>query len=267
MLSPMTGPACRFPEHFGFRSGDKGTHTSRTIMLDELGVMLAAVPPDGNRGAYIAAAVEDNVLGKSTVATRKLSIQRLSELYLFDAACPLFRVLRRLWFQDSIDRALLALLCALARDPLLRATAEPILAMSAGEELTRQKMTEAIQSVVGDRLNESTLDKVARNTSSSWTQSGHLKGRARKFRQVVKPSPLSTVFALMLGYLEGLRGSGLFDTLWTRVLDVSPSELRQLAAEAKRHGYIDIKIAGEIIEIGFIPILTTKEIQDSRGQN
>ena len=29
---------------WGFRSGDRGTHTSRTIMLDELSHLLDAVP-------------------------------------------------------------------------------------------------------------------------------------------------------------------------------------------------------------------------------
>ena len=38
----------RLPERqaslWGFRSGDRGTHTSRTIMLDELSQLLDAVP-------------------------------------------------------------------------------------------------------------------------------------------------------------------------------------------------------------------------------
>jgi len=159
---------------------------------------------------------------------------------------------------------LLALLCSLARDPLLRATAEPILAMKSGEELSRQKITDAIRSAVGGRLNDSTLDKVVRNVSSSWTQSGHLQGRVRKFRQIIRPTPLATAYALMLGYLEGLRGGRLFETNWTRVLDASPAELRNLAAEAKRLSNLDLKAAGDVIEIGFSTVLTPEEIKDSR---
>ncbi len=236
-------------------------------MLDELEVLLSAAPVDAARDAYVAAVVDDNVLGKSTVATRKLSIQRLSELYVFDPGCPIFRVLRRLWVQRPDDRPLLAVLCALARDPLLRASAVPVLAMEVGQELSRQEVTDAIRSVVAERLNEATVDKVVRNVSSSWAQSGHLKGRTRKFRQLVRPGPASVTYALVLGYLQGLRGSRLFDTIWAQAIGASPSELRNLATEAKRLGYLDLKIAGEIVEIGFSSLLTNQEIQESRGSN
>ena len=252
------------PPQFGFRSGDKGTHTSRTIMLDELSTLLESLPAEAGRADYLAAIIEDNALGKQTAATRKLTAQRLSELYVLDPNVALFRVLRRFWQDDAAGRPVLALLCSLARDPLLRATAEPILAMTSGEELSRQKITDAIRAAAGDRLNDATLDKVVRNVSSSWAQSGHLQGRVRKFRQLVRPTPLATAYALMLGYLEGLRGGRLFETNWTRVLDASPAELRNVATEAKRLSGLDLKAAGDVIEVGFTTVLTPQEIKDSR---
>jgi hypothetical protein len=252
------------PEEFGFRSGDRGTHTSRTIMLEELSILLDTVAPSAARTDYLAAIIEKNALDKQTAATRKLTAQRLTELYTLESSIPLFRVLRRFWQDDTAGRPLLALLCALARDPLLRATAEPVLALRVSEELSRQKITDAIRSAVGARLNDATLDKVVRNASSSWTQCGHLQGRTRKFRQLVHPTPLSTAYALMLGYLEGLRGGRLFETNWTRVLDASPAELRAVAAEAKRLGGLDLKVAGDVVEIGFSTVLIPQEIKDSR---
>lgn len=252
------------PQNFGFRSGDKGTHTSRTIMLDELSILLDSLAPDAGRADYLAAIIENNALDKQTAATRILTAQRLTELYALESSVPIFRVLRRFWQDDAAGRPLLALLCALARDPLLRATAEPVLSMSAGEELSRQKITDAIRSAVGGRLNDATLDKVVRNVSSSWTQSGHLQGRVRKFRQTIRPTPLATAYALMLGYLEGRRGGRLFETMWTRVMDASPAELRNVAAEAKRLSGLDLKSAGDVIEIGFTTVLTPQEIKDSR---
>jgi hypothetical protein len=252
------------PGKFGFRSGEKGTHTSRTIMLGEISTLLETLAPDAGRADYLAAIIENNALGKQTAATRKLTAQRLTELYSLEPNVPLFRVLRRFWRDDPAGHPLLALLCALARDPLLRATAEPGMALRIGEELSRQKMTDAIRAAVDGRLNDSTLDKVVRNASSSWTQSGHLQGRVRKFRQLVRPTPLSTAYALMLGYLEGLRGGRLFETIWTRVLDASPAELRNVAAEAKRLSGLDLKAAGDVIEVGFSTVLTPQEIKDSR---
>jgi len=233
-------------------------------MLDELSILLDTLAPDARRADYLAAIIESNALSKQTAATRKLTAQRLTELYALEASIPLFRILRRFWKDDTAGRPVLAVLCSLARDPLLRATAEPVLAMSAGEELSRQKMTDAIRSAVGGRLNDATLDKVVRNASSSWAQSGHLQGRVRKFRQLVRPTPLSTAYALVLGYLEGLRGGRLFETLWTRVLDTSTAELRNVAAEAKRLSGLDLKAAGDVIEVGFSTVLTPQEIKDSR---
>jgi hypothetical protein len=233
-------------------------------MLDELSTLLDSVPPGAGRADYLTAIIEHNALGKQTAATRKLTAQRLTELYVLDPNVALFRVLRRFWRDDAAGRPLLALLCSLARDPLLRATAEPILGMTSGEELSRQKITDAIRGAVGGRLNDATLDKVVRNASSSWTQSGHLQGRVRKFRQIIRPTPLATAYALMLGYLEGLRGGRLFETNWTRVLDASPAELRNLAAEAKRLNGLDLKSAGDVIEVGFTSVLTPQELKDSR---
>ena len=55
----------------GFRLGEKGTHTSRTIMLDELRAVLAIASPIATRDDYLSAIHEDNCLGKRTAATRK----------------------------------------------------------------------------------------------------------------------------------------------------------------------------------------------------
>ena len=106
----------------GLRFGDKGTYTSRTMMLVELSDLLAALPANATREDYAEAIIEDNVLGKQTAATRRLSNQRLGELYGLSKSIPVFRVMRRLWDSDEQGRPLIAFLCALARDPLLRAS-------------------------------------------------------------------------------------------------------------------------------------------------
>ena len=122
----------------GFRSGDRGTHTSRTIMLDELTQLLDAVPGEARRQDYADAVTHDNCLGKRTAATRQLSLQRLTELYGLDGRLLLFRALRNLWVGHSSSRPLLALLLALVRDPLLRATAGAVIATPPGHEFGRQ---------------------------------------------------------------------------------------------------------------------------------
>ena len=154
-------------------------------MLDELSQLLDAVPGEASRRDYAQAVMEGNCLGKRTAATRKHSLQRLSELYGLDARLLLFRVLKSLWERHASSRPLLALLLALARDPLLQASARAVVATPFGHELGRQAMKDALSGIVEGRLNDATLDKVVRNASSSWTQSGHLRGRGRKIRQRV----------------------------------------------------------------------------------
>lgn len=246
-------------QRLGLKAGDAGTHTSRTIMFDELQTLLAATSPGAPRDAYVHAVVQDNVLAKRTAATRRLSLQRLSELYALNPEVAVFRTLRRLWAVEPGAQPLLAMLLALGRDPLLRATAEPVLRLRPEEELGRQSVTEALRAAVGDRLNDATLDKVVRNSLSSWTQSGHLVGRARKFRQLVNPTPLVVAYALLLGYICGRRGERLFDTFWCSVLDRPADELVFLAMDAKRLGLIDFKQAGRVIEVNFRELLTLDE--------
>jgi len=233
----------------GFRFGDKGTHTSRTIMLAELRDLFAATPEDSDRDAYASAIVEENVLGKQTVATRRLTRQRLVELYGLDPAIPVFRVLRRLWSSDERGKPLMAMLCALARDPLLRSTREPVLSLPVGTELVRASFVDAIRQVVGARLNEAVLDKVARNAASSWSQSGHLQGRVRKIRQKVTPTPGSLAMALWLGTVEGAAGPSLLDTRWTRVLDQTGMTLLDVAMQARQQDLIYLRAGGGVVEI------------------
>ena len=239
---------------WGFRSGERGTHTSRTIMLAELSQLLEAVPGEASHQDYVDAVMHDNCLGKRTAANRKLTLQRLTELHGLDARLFLFRALRDLWRRHEPSRPLLALLLALARDPLLRATAGAVANTPFGHEFGRQAMKDALSDTAGDRLNEETLDKVVRNASSSWTQSGHLRGRGRKIRQRVEAPPAAAAYALLLGFAVGRRGRLLFETPWVAVLDSTPSLLIDLAVEAKRFGLLDLKQSGRMIEVSF-PVL------------
>lgn len=242
----------------GFRWGNKGTHTSRTIMLEELRLILDTCGHDACRKDYLVAILDNNCLGKRTTATRKLSSQRLSELYALDPEVPIFQVFRKCWYMDIRGQTVLGLLLALARDPLLRITIAPVLRLRPGEELVRDHLETALQRVIGNRLSSSTLNKVVRNTASSWTQSGHLVGRTRKYRKNVSPTPVATAYALLLGYLTGKRGISLFETVWAKVLDAPAGELLHLAIDARRQGYLDIRQSGGIIEVGFSKLLASE---------
>lgn len=236
-------------EDIGFRFGAKGTHTSRTIMLADLEAVLDAAPGTAKRADYAAAIIEGNCLSKATASTRRLSSQRLGELYGLDPGLPLFRILRRLWTLDAEGHALLALLTAIARDPLLAATCSAVIPLPIGAELQRDSMKAALRALVEDRLNESILEKVCRNAASSWTQSGHLEGRTFKKRRPVRATPATVALALYLAHAAGYRGAEVFSSGWVRLLDCDPGQARQLALEAKRIGLIDLRMAGDVVEL------------------
>jgi hypothetical protein len=247
-FAPATGSPASAIE-VGFRADYAGAHTSRTIMLTELRATLDAVPAGTSPADYTDAIVGSNCLGKSTAANRRKTNQRLRELYALDPAVPLFRVLRRLWQSDQPGRPLLALLAAIARDPLLMATAEAVIPMPEGSQFQRIYMIQALKAIVADRFNDSTLDKVIRNAASSWTQSGHLDGRTFKFRRRVQPTPATLAFALYLGNASGFHGEELLKSGWVQVLDCDAASAQNLAMEAKRLGLIDLKMGGDVIEI------------------
>jgi len=233
----------------GFRVADSGPHTGKTLMLQELEALLAAVPAEAPAKGYRAAIVEENVLGKRTLSTRKETASRLTALHGLDPTKPLFRVLRCLWDVEPAARPQLALLNGLARDPLLMATQGQVLEMAEGQRLQRPEMVAAIRGFTHGRLGPKVLDAVARNTASSWTQSGHLKGKVRKLRQPLSPRPASLALALWLGYASGKRGKALLGTPWAAVLDCSNSGLMELAEQAKRLGLLRLSHGGGVVSI------------------
>ena len=250
---------------WGFRYGAGGAHSSRTIMLEELSQLFGAVAKDAPRQGYAEAAVANNCLAKRTAANRRISLQRLTELYGLDRRRILFRVLRELWAWHEASRPLLALLLALARDPLLQASARSVLDTPAGHEFGRQAMKNDLLEATHERLNEATLDATVRNASSSWTQSGHLRGRGRKIRQRIEATPAAAAYALLLGFAVGHSGRSLFETPWTKVLDASAGELIDLAIHAKTLGLLDLKQSGRLFEVSFARILTDREQEFVRG--
>lgn len=255
-LTPRTVAA---PEEYGFRSGERGTHGSRSIMLADLQQLLEATPGDASYEAYRVAIMEQNVIGKGTASNRLWSWKKLRELYGFDRNRVVYRAFRALWSSDSGGRPLLAILIACARDPLLRMSASVILNTTQGIVVTPQDFARAIKEAAPDRFKVGTLRSIGQNLHASWMQSGHLSAGKVRTRSHPKVTPESTAYALLLGCLGGARGQFLFATFWTALLDMPTSGLLELAAEASRRGWLDLRRVGSVVDVGFSKLLTPAE--------
>ena len=244
---------------FGFRFGKRGTHGSRSVMLSVLRSLLAATPPEASYEDYRSAILEDNVLGKATASTRLWTWKKLRELYGLDPRLPVFRCFRRLWENDSKGRPLLAILCACARDPILRTSAQVIFGTPHGSIVTSRDFSRAVAEAEPGRFSPTTLKAMGSRLYSSWTQSGHLtEGKVRR-RTRPTVTPETTAYALLLGRICGARGPSLFSTFWTELLDAPKEELFDLATAAARRGWIDFKRVGEVVEVRFAGMLLPEE--------
>src|SRR5258708_20828151 len=221
------------------------------MMLAELRLVLAACPQSASFEEYRYAVVDENVLVKKTVATRKVSFRWLRELYALDRKTLLFRASSDLWDEDTQAQPLLALLSAVARDPLLRSTAESILAIPIGETVTPEMMMDAVNVSFPDRYSPKTLKSAGQNIISSWQQAGLLSVKLHKVRMSAQSLPASVAYALLLAYLSDARGEALFRTLWCRLLDAPIHILHAQALVASQRGWIEYRHMGEVTEVGF----------------
>jgi len=228
-----------------------GTHTSRTMLLDELSAVLEAVSADATPAEYRSAIIDDNVLGKKTLNSRQRTFRYLRELYALDSGVLLFRGLRDLWPAGPEARPPLAMLCSLARDSALRATAAAVLPLAPGAPVTADDLAKALVDRYPGAYSWSVAHKVGRNAASSWTQSGHLTGRNPKRRATAAGGASAAAYALLIGHLEGAVGDGLFKTFWTQVLDAPPSVVLQQALTASQRGWIEMRHGGGVTDVTF----------------
>lgn len=236
---------------YGFVNDGLGAHASRTIMLSELRLLLASCPPSTSMDRYRALILQQNVLLKQTEATRRESFRRLRELYGLNPNFLVLRALRDLWDFQPEAQPMLALLCAAARDPILRATAKVVLSAPVGSTVTPEIISKSIKDQFPGRFSPMTLASIGRHAASSWRQSGHLQGKLKKIRSIPRNHPTSSAYALFLGYLCGDRGDGLFDTLWFRLVCAPTHAVHDQAIAAARQGWLEYKRAGDVTEIGF----------------
>lgn len=245
---------------FGFIRKNGGAHTARTMMLEELSTLLDYVSAeDASKAMYIAAIEEENCLAKPSGKSRILTGRHLAALYSLDSKVTLFRALLYFWIRDDNSQPLLALLCSYARDEVLRDSASLILDAAENEQILREQMEALFEKKYPGRFSPATLKSVAQNVNGSWTRSGHLKGRTKKYRTKPQVSAGAVSYALFIAYLCGFRGLNLFSSEYIKLLDCGKERAHELAEESSRRGWITFKSIGDVVEVQFPQLLTAEE--------
>jgi hypothetical protein len=226
-----------------FRGG--GPHQSKTMMLAELTTLLSLVGTDEPRDAI----VRDNLLGKPSIRAREAALYRLRQLYSIGARCLIGAVLYHLWYRDPTGRPMLALLCALARDPPLRAGAPAVLDAMLGEQVRWPVIAATFEARYPGRLREQTAKSLAQHAASSWTQAGFLKGAVRKERIRANPTPTAAAYAALIASFCGFAGARLLDCRWLEVLDRPVEDRLALLRQAEGLGLARVRSVGDVFEI------------------
>lgn len=245
----------------GFAYDTGSAHMARSFMLEDLQGLLACVPdPAASRVAYRRAVIDDNCLGKRSGQTRKLTHKHLRELYALDPDVPLFHALRYFWGRDPEGQPLLALLCACARDSLLRASAPLVLELPEGAPLSRTAVEEFLVLTFPNRFSAATTASVARNLLATWTKTGHLRGKTNKVRTHPAATPGAAAYALYLGTLLGARGQLLFANPYAALLDCTLPQLYDLAEMSARRNWLVLKRIEDVVEVSFQALITSIEM-------
>jgi hypothetical protein len=239
-------------ETFGFSYAIGGAHLARTIMLEELRELISCVGVENvTHDDYVKAIIDDNCLGKRCYESRKQAVRHLTSLYGLDRSIPICNSLFYFWNRDKDGQPLLALLCAHARDAVLRSSFPFIQSFKEGDRVTREALVDYLENLDPGRLSIGTRNAVAKNLNSTWTQSGHLHGRGKKIRIKAVATPGSAAFAILLGYVQGNRGEELFTCIQSKLLDCSKEDVFSLAEEATRRNWMTMNRLKDVVSISF----------------
>lgn len=234
---------------YGFRVKPGGAHSSKTMMLPELRLLMAASAPSDEFDELRRLVLDENVLLKATRSNRKEVFARLASLYGLRRDVRLYSGLRALWAASEQDQPILAMLCALARDPLLRCTAPAVMSLSEGARLSAYTLDNAIEIAFPERYTPKTRLSTSQNAAASWAQAGYVTPGPMKTRRRAVAGPSAAAYAIFLAYLCGDRGAYLLDSCWMKALDTPDGNVDGLVRAASQQGWIDYKRIGDVVEI------------------
>lgn len=259
-LPPIHGfPYTTTSTFLAFAANGGTSHTSQTILAANAATLICTFDSDGaawNRPALLTKIVGENIFGKRTESARRGSLRDMVALYGFDDPPPVTRVALALWPSASNHPLLLGLL-AVARDPVLRASADVIFAAQPGQAISFRDMASYLHSKYPDRYSPGTLRAVGERCISSWGQMGYLTPGRQRRRTAAAPDVAVSAFAAFLASCAGYAGAAMLASNWFRLLDVSQEQALSLLRRAEATGDVRVRIAGHVIDIDLAGRLAT----------
>ena len=150
-------------------------------MLPELGALLAVAPLNADTAALQRLAVDEDALHKPSAANRVKTFAFLRRLYGLNIQFPAYREFTRLCHLSAAETCVLAGTLAFAREPVLRACSEMVLAVSVGTPLRREDFEAWVREYAPGRYSQ------AMNVSFSHNLYAHFSNLVFWAKQLVKP--------------------------------------------------------------------------------
>src|SRR5690606_33432174 len=146
---------------------------------------------------------------------------------------------------------LLIFLFAVSRDYLLRESIAFVRSVPIGERADIEAFEQLVNTKFPDKYSAKTLRSVAQNIASSWKQAGYIEGKVKNIRVEKKPSYRIVSFALLMSYIDGLRGDYMMDHACVKCLDLSTDELHPLIKDAADRDLIKYNRSGSTMVLSF----------------
>jgi hypothetical protein len=206
-------------------------------------------------------ALKQNVINKTTRSGITKTSRYLKSLYDFDLSQPCFKALKYFWsIADEKDKPILAIIYAVGNDFILNNSISIINKTTIGKKVTIESIENYFENLYPRKYSAHTRRSMAQNIASSWKQAGFITGKVKNIRSQPEINYLVMTFALLLAYLNGLRGDFIFKSDFVKALSLDERTLRSLATEAGKRDLLQYQYAGNVTSITFKNLLNILNI-------
>ncbi len=234
------------------RKNQQTIHTSRTIMFP----VLSKVMSHGIHNHSFDQSFEDNVAGKLSKANQQKTNRYLKQLYRFDLTDNSFKAFHWFWKNSpESDHPIITFLFAISNDYLLAESIDVVQNVPSDKKVTVESFEENLDKTRPNKYSANTLRSISQNLASSWKQAGFISGKVKNIRVQPEITYIAVALAMLLGYLEGMRGEFLLTSKYIRALSLSESTVRELISEASKRDLLQYQYSGHVTTITFPNLL------------